>query len=200
MPGEEMHQKGEDGAQRAKRWLDSTTRTRSTWTNSDTVPASRLTFTWPHAGQNEFSFDVGGILYGGEYDHHLFVAEVKNYSTDSDLGAHYDKFLAQCYHVHQHHSGWVNQFMFLTWNPFRANSWQKQCDPDAIVKACIKHSKRLFDIDDPDEAKSKIDMSLVHELTDRLWLVVLSEKQEKLLISEEERGLIVMERVKKGKQ
>ena len=199
MPGEALHQKGEDGAQRAKRWLDATTRTRSSWTNKDAIPAGRLTYSWPHAGGHEFSFDVGGILFGGEFDNHNFVAEVKNYSSDSDLGSHFDKFLAQCYHVFEHHSRWVNQFMFLTWNPFRATSWQKLCDTDSIVKACVANGKRLFDLDDPDEAKGKIDMDLVRQLADRLWLVVLSEKQEKLLISDEERALIVSDRVLKGK-
>lgn len=198
MPGEALHHKGEDGAQRAKRWLDATTRTRSTWTNSDEVPAGRLTYNWPHAGANEFSFDVGGILYGGDFDNHNFVAEVKNYSSDSDLGGHFDKFLAQCYCVYQQHARWVNQFMFLTWSPFRVTSWQRLCDKESIVKACQLNSKRLFDTEDSDQALDKIDMAVVEELTDRLWLVVLSEKQERLLISKEERALIMSQRVLRG--
>jgi hypothetical protein len=202
MPGEAMHFKGEDGAQRAKRWLDSTTRTRASWTNKETVQAARMTFNWPHGKKTEFSFDLGGTLYGGEFHDHNFVAEVKNYSSD-DLGSHYDKFLAQCYHVYKEHSRWVNQFMFLTWSPFRIKTWQKLCGPDAIVEACIAHKERLFELADPtddDEAKGKIDMDLVTDLADRLWLVVLSEKQEQLLISKEDRALIVQNRVREGRE
>jgi hypothetical protein len=121
-----MHQKGADGAQRAKRWLDATTRTRSSWTNKEAVAAGRLTYNWPHAGAEEFSFDVGGILYGEPFDRHNFVAEVKNYAYDT-LGMHYDKFLAQCYLVYRDHSRWVNQFMFLTWNPFRNQDLGPSC-------------------------------------------------------------------------
>ncbi|MFJ1541691.1 hypothetical protein ACIODS_24400 [Micromonospora chalcea] len=196
MPGEAMHQKGEDGAQRAKRWLDATTRTRSSWTNAEAVSAGRLTYNWPYAGGEEFSFDVGGILYGEPFDHHNFVAEVKNYTGDA-LGGHYDKFLAQCYLVFRDHSRWVNQFMFLTWHPFRIKTWTKLCESDSIVAACLENSKRLFDTDDKDEARGKIDETVVSDLKDRLWLVVLSEKQEQLLISDDDRALIVQHRVKK---
>jgi hypothetical protein len=203
MPGEAMHHKGEDGAQRAKRWLDSTTRTRSSWTNREDVSAARMTFNWPHGTKTEFSFDVGGILYGAPFDNHNFVAEVKFYSSDSDLGAHFDKFLAQCYYVFKEFSRWVNQFMFITWNPFRATSWQKLCDPDSIIKACIANRRRLFDLEDSedeDEAKGKIDMDVVHELANRMWLIVLSEKQEQLLISDEDRALIKQHRVRERRE
>jgi hypothetical protein len=196
--GEALHHKGEDGAQRAKRWLDATTRTRSSWTNKDDVNAGRLTFRWPYAGQNEFSFDLGGMLYGGDFDNHYFVAEVKNYGSDSDLGEHFDKFLAQCYLVYKDHSQWINQFMFLTWNPFRARGWHKLCGTESIIEGCLTNSRRLFDTEDADEAKTKLDMGIIAELVDRLWLVVLSEKQEQLLISDEDRALIVQDRVKKG--
>lgn len=196
-----MHFKGDDGAQRAKRWLDATTRTRSSWTNKESVTAARMTFEWPYGKKTEFSFDVGGILYGAPFDHHLFLAEVKNYSSDSDLGMHYDKFLAQCYQVYKEHPRSADQFMFLTWAPFRTTTWQKLCEADAIVKACMIHRAELFELVDPadkDEAKGKIDMAVVNALVDRLWLVVLSEKQEQLLISPEDRALIKQHRAREG--
>ncbi|MFC0532056.1 hypothetical protein [Phytohabitans kaempferiae] len=196
--GEALHHKGEDGAQRAKRYLDATTRTRSSWTNKDDVPASRLTFFWPHAGQNEFSFDLGGILYGGEFDHHNFVAEAKNYSSDSDQGEHFDKFLAQCYLVYRDFSQFINQFMFITWNPFRARGWQKLCSTDSILDGCVANGNRLFGTTDADEVRSKLEMGVIEELQERLWLVVLSDKQERLLIDDEERGFLVQRRIERG--
>ena len=191
-----MHQKGADGARRAKAWLDATTRTRSSWTNEDPVPASRLTFNWPHNG-NEFSFDVGGILYGQPFDNHLFVAEVKNYSNDN-LGKDFDDFLAKCYHVLKEHPKVANQFMFLTWHPFRVKTWTKLTDRDSVLKACTENRIRLFNEADPTAAALLMDQDVIDELCDNLWLVVLSEKQEELLISTEDRSLIVAERVKKG--
>lgn len=197
MPGEAMHQKGAEGAQRAKRWLDSTTRTKATWTNADAVSAGRLEYVWPHAGGNPFSFDVGGLLFGSPFDGHSFMAEVKNYSGD-DLGPQYDEFLAKCYLVFKNHRQWADQFMFLTWHPFRIKKWTKLCDAEAIVAGCLAHRRRLFDETDEAAAKALIDMSVVDDLAGRLWLVVLSEKQEELLMSNEDRALVVGARIKNG--
>ena len=192
-----MHQKGADGTRRAKRWLDSTTRTRASWTNEDTVSAGRLTFNWPYGGQQPFSFDVGGLLFGEPFDRHIFMAEVKNYSN-ANLGKDYDDFLAKCYCVWRDQPKWSNQFMFLTWNPFRANSWTRLCQAEAITKACVLNRVRLFGEEDEVAAHSLVDPVVVAELEERLWLVVLSEKQERLLISDDDRALIVQSRVKKG--
>ena len=197
MPGEEMHQKGADGARRAKRWLDATTRTRASWTNEDTVAAGRLTFNWPHAGQQPFSFDVGGLLFGPPFENHSFMAEVKNYSN-ANLGTDYDDFLAKCYLVWRDHPKWANQFMFLTWHPFRITSWTALCAPEAIKQACVANRKRLFGEDDETTAEQMVDFKLTQELEKRLWLVVLSSKQEDLLISDEDRALIVHSRITKG--
>jgi hypothetical protein len=208
MSGEAMHQKGADGTRRAKRWLDSTTRTKATWTNEDAVSAGRLEFHWPHDGQQPFSFDLGGILYGSPFDGHAFLAEVKKYSGSSDLGGHFDDFLAKCYLVHRDHSKWANEFMFLTWHPFRSNSWTKLGNKDSVVAGCVKNRSRLFDIPNGDskeekaqsveQAKAAVDMDVVDELTARLWVVVLSKKQEELLMSDEDRALVIQSRIVKG--
>ncbi|MEU5669803.1 hypothetical protein ABZ749_05405 [Micromonospora sp. NPDC047753] len=197
MPGEAMHKKGADGAQRAKRWLDATTRTRASWTNEDEVAGGRLEFNWPHAGQEPYSFDVGGFLYGQPFDNHSFMAEVKNYSGDN-LGNDYDDFLAKCYLTWRDNTRWANQFMFLTWHPFRIKTWTQLRDPDAIIKGCVANRRRLFGVDDEVEARAHVDNSLIDELKNRLWLVVLSEKQEQLLISDQDRALIVSSRIEKG--
>lgn len=204
MAGEAMHQKGADGARRAKHWLDATTRTRTSWVNEDAVRASKLEFAWPHGGQL-FSFDVGGILIGDPFDWHNFVAEVKNYSTDSGLGGHFEDFLAKCLVVRKLHPSNAEQFMFLTWHPFNVTRWTKLCQKDTIVSAVRKHAKHIYDLDPSsatdDAAKAKdiceqietniqADMATIEDLEARLWLVVLSEKQEELLISKEDRALI----------
>ncbi|TDW91127.1 hypothetical protein [Kribbella sp. VKM Ac-2566] len=228
MPGEAMHHKGADGARRAKAWLDATTRTRATWTNEDAVAAGRLTFNWPYAGQNEFSYDVGGILFGEPFDNHAFVAEVKNYSGDG-LGADFDDFLAKCYLVARDHPKLANQFMFITWHPFRVKTWTQLTDRSSVLDGCTtpKNRMRLLDIDDHAElaattaqkvaagatakaaalaaeeeasaaAQTDLDQDVVDRLCGNLWLFVLSEKQEQLLISHDDRALIVQERVRRG--
>lgn len=228
MPGEAMHQKGADGARRAKAWLDATTRTRATWTNEDAIAAGRLTFNWPFDGQHEFSYDVGGILFGDPFDNHAFVAEVKNYSGDG-LGADFDDFLAKCYLVARDHPKLANQFMFITWHPFRVKTWTLLTDRSSVLQGCTttKNRKRLLAVDDHAEvaaaasakvaagatskaaaneaeeeaaaaAQQRLDPDVVDSLCGNLWVFVLSDKQEQLLISDDDRALIVQDRVRRG--
>lgn len=199
--GEANHWKGAEGAERAKRWLDSTTRTISTWTNKDEVHAARLSFRWPHAQTKQeepFSFDLGGILYGDEYSGHQFVAEVKNYSAVGNIGDEWDDFLAKAYYVAKHEPKLADQFMFITWNPFRATHWSTQKSPAQIAKACITNRVRLLGEADESAAHNLLDSEVLEGLSERLWLIVLSDKQETLLISNEDRSLIISERVMKG--
>ena len=58
---------GCDGLQRAKRWLDFTTRVDPSWTHRDGPMAELLEFHWPH-GNATFSYDLGGAFRGGDLD------------------------------------------------------------------------------------------------------------------------------------
>lgn len=198
MPGEDNPRKGDDGARRAKRWLDATTRTRASWTNEEAVNAGRLEWDWPYGGSS-FSLDIGGLLIGDPFDYHAFAAEVKNYSGDS-LGGHFDDFLAKCFVVAKHHSKDIQQFMFMTWHPFRVKSWTKLCTKDAITAGIKTSAKRVYGTDSDEAVDSALtaDADIIADLADRLWLVVLSEKQEQLLISDADRKIIVANRVDTG--
>ena len=77
--GEDAHKKGADGVRRAKRWLESTMRVSTSFTNVESDSAKRkLSYPWPHGGQR-FSFDLGGIFRGAELASDTFSAEVKMY-------------------------------------------------------------------------------------------------------------------------
>lgn len=200
--GEANHRKGADGADRACYWLDATTRTIATWTNEDEVMAGRLTFEWPHikaAKGKTFSFDIGEILHGDEFHNHLFVAEVKNYSTQGNLSAEFDDFLAKCYVVASTERKLADQFMFITWNPFRATDWSKQTKKGQVQAACLLSRNRERSLGQKDLAKATaaLDEEVLEYVEDRLWLVVLSEKQEGLLISDEDREKIMQGRIKR---
>ncbi|UUU32007.1 hypothetical protein JIX56_20015 [Streptomyces sp. CA-210063] len=199
MPGEAMHQKGADGARRAKTWLDATTRVRMSWTNEDAVHASRLEFEWPFGGQ-PYSFDVGGMLCGGEFEGHFFVAECKNYADAADQGTHYDDWVAKCYLTRRDHHRLADHFMWITWHPFRVTKWKSLCSPQSVIDGLLlpHNRKRIFGVDGADEAKAQIDQDLVKDVADRLWLLVLAEKQEKLVITPQDRALIISKQVEKG--
>ncbi|MCX4233261.1 hypothetical protein [Streptomyces ortus] len=200
MPGEAMHQKGADGARRAKRWLDATTRVRSSWTNEDEVLASRLEFNWPHGEQQPYSFDVGGILSGAEFEGHFFVAECKNYADANDQGTHYDDWVAKCYLTRRDHHRLADHFMWITWAPFRIGKWKDLCTAEAVTEGLCRprNLTRVFDTEDEEEAKSKIDQDVVNDVATRLWLIVLNSKQERLVITPQHRGLILAHQAEKG--
>lgn len=208
-----MHRRGADGARRAKRWLDATTRTKASWTNEDEVSASRMEFRWPSSGQEPFSFDVGGILAGGDVENHLFMAEVKYYSSDG-LGRDYDDFVAKCYLARRDHPRSADQYMFLTWHPFRVKTWTRLESEQAVLFGLAVNHHRAFG--SPDEraepcfgpgtwsgeahrACPHMDMDVVRDVATRLWVVVLSEKQEGLVISDDDRALVISNRAREGR-
>ena len=87
---------GRDGAVRAKRWLERTTRVDVSWVNPDSV--AKLTFDWANGGS--FSFDLGGKLRGGAFHGQEFFAEVKEYNSVGDQPRLYDEYLAKCYRAY----------------------------------------------------------------------------------------------------
>jgi hypothetical protein len=63
------------------------------WVNPDPVAVPKLTFQWTDGGT--FSFDLGGVLEGGELAGHEFLAEAKMYANAGDQNALYDEYLAK---------------------------------------------------------------------------------------------------------
>ena len=188
-PGELLQQLGEQGARRAKLWLDSTTRVASSWSVYDGVAVNRLKYPWPHGGRG-FSYDLGGILHGGDLDQQAFLVECKKYATDNQ-GAHFDKFLAQSYVTLRDYPHLADHFMWITWHPFRVTTWNKVASSEAIRLAIIAEGKRVFNDEDPVTIVPQIDPSIVDDLAARIWIIVLSDRQESLVISKEDRAEVM---------
>lgn len=194
--GESAHAKGADGARRAKRWLESTTRVNAQWVNPDPPALRKLQFRWPHGGQN-FSFDLGGTLKYGDFDGQMFYAESKNYASSSDLGSHYSEFLAQCYVAYRERPMYCDHFMWISWSPHSVTKWSELTTARYVEKQVLANRQRIFGVDDTEEAQSEIDDKIVSAVAERLWIIILSEKQETLVISKEHRGLIEKHEVEK---
>lgn len=66
MAGEDAQDTGELGLQRAKQWLDLSTRVGKSWTRHDRPMAELLEFKWPHVPLTDqsapFSYDLGGTF------------------------------------------------------------------------------------------------------------------------------------------
>ena len=189
LPGELYQKIGEDGARRAKLWLDSTTRTMSTWSVYDRFGVPRLLYPWPEGGK-AYSYDLGGLFYGGDLHQQSFMVECKKYSNDNQ-GGHFDKFLAQSYVTLMKYPQLADHLLWITWHPFRVTTWNDLASEPNIRAAVVSEKKRIFgDVSDAD-ALAAIDPAIVTDLASRVWVIVLSDKQETLVLSRGDRAEIL---------
>ena len=186
-PGEANHVKGEDGTRRAKLWLESTTRVSTSYTATDDAGPRNLAFTWP-GSETAYSYDLGGNFRGSPYAHDAFAAECKMYKDAADQGTHFDKFLAQTYCTIDKHSRLIQHFLWITWAPFRIKTWKENYSQDSIVAAILANKHRVFGEVSDEEALEQIDHQVVAEVEQSIWVIVLHEKQESLVISREDRA------------
>ncbi len=141
--GEALHDQGRDGARRAKRWLDATSRVDACWVNPDNGATQKLAFDWPQGGQS-FSFDLGGWLRYGSLEGQMFFAEVKKYPSSSDLGQHYKDFLAKCYVAYRQRPQYTDHFMWVSWAPHAATRWDSLTTAQEVFDAVVAQGRRIF--------------------------------------------------------
>ncbi|KAA9164964.1 hypothetical protein FPZ12_006855 [Amycolatopsis acidicola] len=190
MTGEETQAKGADGARRAKIWLDSTTRANTQWVNPQPVAVRKLKFSWALENRN-FSFDLGGILLGGDMDGEEFLAESKKYYRALDQAGHYKKFLAQCYRALELRPDRCDNFMYITWSPFSSDKWDELTKEAKVRSSVLEYRHLALGLEDEKEAGSAISKELCKDVAERLWIIVLSDRQEKHLRPTQEHLAII---------
>ncbi|MET8688900.1 hypothetical protein ABZV77_32290 [Streptomyces sp. NPDC004732] len=177
--GEEQQERGREGAYFAQQWLESTTRVSAPWI---VYEASQMTTLTLLNGKQE-SWDVAGYFENEKKN--MFYAEIKAYSSDSQ-GPKYREYLTDCYSATARmiKDGLDRQceFMWITWHPFAMGAWTKLCDSSMIQEAVREYPEKLGgDAYEPEIGKL---------LADRLWLIVLSERQDELMMTREYLGHI----------
>jgi hypothetical protein len=186
MAGEDAHDTGRDGLQRAKTWLELSTRVEYAWTYQDRPLGELVHFSWPHASRTPFSFDFGGRFQGDHLDGETFVAEVKKYRREGDLPARFRDFLAKCYVALDTKPERCDNFLWISWSPFQARLWDHHATPENVRKSIIQPSnrKRVLGTDNESQAAAKLNADLAAQVARRVWLVTLSEQQEQLVLTE----------------
>ncbi|MEU8005488.1 hypothetical protein AB0B66_30390 [Catellatospora sp. NPDC049111] len=189
MAGEDMHEKGREGLHRAKQWLDRSTRVAQSWPSSDRALGEFLHFQWPDAS-GTFSFDLGGKLRGGTLAGRTFVAEIKNYTKELDLATHFRDFQAKSYVAYCAKPDRCDVLMWISWSPFKARSWDEHTTPASVRKAILDPANRyrVLKEEDLDRASAQLNEEAVVEVSRRLWMITLCERQEELVISDEHMG------------
>lgn len=188
--GEALQVKGAEGARKAKRWLEGTSRAVVEWVNPDKGAAGKMTGKWPY-GSHTFSFDLFGYLRHGDLHGKMFFAEVKNYAGDSGLAKEYEVYLAKCYVMLDQKPDFSDHFMWISWAPHGVTKWAALTSATEVQTAVIAQRKRIFGPDvSKDDAKSLVDTKRCKEVSDRLWLIILSEKQLQLVLSADHLAVI----------
>jgi len=178
--GEDAHEAGRKGIKRAKRWLYASMRVTNVWANTDGPgQKAKLVYRWPHGGT--FSFDMGGLMRADEFENQIFSAEVKMYKADHGQLAKYRTFLAHCYVALGSNRLMCDHLMWITWAPFGSSMWQEIRTPDFVRAAVLEERQRIFGTADLAQATAEIDEDRVKAVSERIWIIILSRKQEKLI-------------------
>lgn len=178
MGAEATQQQGRDGADFAKRWLESTTYLELPFSAYYTEPACSVDLL---NGSHKVMDLAGGLLkppFGQVY------VEVKNYTQSSGLTSAFEEFLAVAYSASavraKKYSGNTSaDFMFVTRHPFGAmTDWSDKVSVATLKAATEKHSHLL--------AENAFDPDFAAEVVQGIWLLVYHEKQGELTLSRSE--------------
>lgn len=179
-----------DGVDLAKRFLESTTWIELPFDVYDNAAICTL----ERLDGKVKRFDLFGSIFT-EPSTPLYV-EVKDYDSNGGTqGQEYWEFLANAYSItardRKKNEDGRREFMWITRHPFNQTHWSSLTDPSRIEQALAKHPECL--------AGESIDSDLLAQVAQRLWLVVLHKRQEKLMLSPRELNIIESQLNRKGK-
>jgi hypothetical protein len=176
MPAEENHEIGREGVFLFKRWLEATTYLDLPWHVYGSAPHCEV----HHMGGIK-TFDLAGFLLT-EGNPMVFV-ECKRYGSVGGQPAEFQEFLAIAYGT----VIWENSqkmrpknshFIWATTHPFAQSNWPTLTSAATIQSAAENHPHLAGD--------APFDQQIGQSLAERIWLLVLSEKQEEIMLTTEE--------------
>jgi hypothetical protein len=180
---ESIQQRGIEGKNAAKHYLESTTRISLSWNAyEDPFPCTLLMLDGSHQ-----RFDMRGRFF--ESRHEVFV-EVKYYGAAGNQSAAFDLFLAQAYSATakqwQELTDPKYHFFWVTWHPFgTVTNWSKLESEEQIKAALTTHSSLL--------SGQAINPEVLRTVAGRIWLLVLHRKYKELTPAPGEIGRILLE-------
>jgi len=170
-----------------KRWLESTTHIDLPFNAYE----NQAVCTLPLLNGNVKRWDLSGFFLGK--DVRPLVVEAKAYSTPGHQGTEYVKYLANAYSATAKEMAEVGdrrrEFIWVTSHPFSQKRWKDLLSRDYMHEALKDNADVL--------GGNEVDDNLVETLADRLWVLVIHQKQESLLLRPKE--LLAVHRVLKRK-
>lgn len=183
MTAEGSHEIGRVGVMRVKQFLESTTHLQMPWTAYDHENTCKL----QRLDGTKKLYDLRGYFLG-EKRRPLFV-ESKKYTTAGSQGTLYREYLADVYSItakaQQEEMDEGAEFMWITWHPFSIGEWSNLVDHKYIRSAVIAHpdAAGMTLGDDPNQF---VNEDICRIVAERLWVIVLSDRQHDLVMTPEE--------------
>lgn len=188
---EAAHEKGRKGVILTKRWLESTTHLELPSDAYDFAPECRVTC----LDGSKKLFDLKGWFFKNK---RTVWVENKAVSGERKQPQQYPLFLAIAYSAtaHEIKTGGADprwEFMWVTTHPFTLPSWTTLTKPSSIRKALEGPGSSLLN-------GEPIDEDILKLVADRIWLLVLNERQKDLTLKQSELSKVesVLKRKKKG--
>lgn len=176
MPAEQTQEQGRKGVALVQRWLESTTFLELNWNVYDNSPMCEV----EHLGGYKY-FDLAGSFLGT--DRREVYVENKNYSSDSGQYPHFQEFLAIAYSatakvLQAGRQDRRTEFIWVTTHPFSLNRWANLASEEEVIRALEAKPEFL--------GTTEIDPQIVRIVSDRIWVLVMNEKQIDLSLTQEE--------------
>lgn len=173
---EEVQELGRRGVAKIRSWLEATTFVELHWNayeNGLKCAAKHL------AGIKKFDL-VGNFICDARQ---TIYVECKKYNGPHKQYKAYREFLAIAYSatvktIEDFGGDAESEFIWVTYNPFNADGWQKLESHEKIVEALGEFPQYL--------AGREINQDLVRKLAGRIWILVVSEKQGRVTMSYDE--------------
>jgi hypothetical protein len=180
MAAEAAHEIGRDGVMRVKQFLESTTYLNVPWTAYDHENMCKL----QRLDGSKKVYDLRGYFLG-ERRRPLYI-ESKKYANAGSQGVLYREFLADVYSIvaraKREDMDEEAEFMWVTWHPFSLGQWSQLAHHEYVRSAVAAHPE-VLDAGPDANVEESIDDDLCRVVGDRLWMIVLSDRQYDLVMS-----------------
>lgn len=180
MGAEATQEKGRRGVAHTKRWLEATTHVELLFNAYEDEGMCQLELL-----SGIKTFDMFGFMLGP--NRRPVYVENKDDANASRLYADYQEFLANAYSATakriQVTKDQKAEFMWVSTHPFNQNGWAKLATADEVKAALVKHASVL--------GGAEVDEDLVRTVAQRIWVLVMNQRQLEISLTHEE-VLLVM--------
>lgn len=191
--------KGKAGVGMVADWLNATGRVRIARSVYDINPRTGDPYTQVRVPLLDGTFErfdlMGQLLDDDGRPGNTIYVESKFYGSAGNQGPLYSEYLAICYSAFAKATTDVAapasvEFMWATTHPFAQTHWGRLTSAPAIAAACEQHPRRL--------SSQAYDSAMGSALSPRLWLAVVHDRTNELIMGTELRKAVVGRLVEMG--